>query len=137
MEDERKRLFTRINSLAARFHLVDRVPLKSAAVSYLGLCRMKVANDRRQNDAMERICREIYERLRPEESGKAVNCSHFSGDKKFRDHSAIITNATGIYLSDVRSRKKRGLVLLAVGAMHDDDVPIPPDDSWIDGYLFG
>ena len=139
-EPEREQLFARIAALAPRFKLENKVPLRAAAVGYLGLLRLKQANDQGGDaiNGMRKKCADLMRSLQPETGTRSINCSWFSGDNKtgFLDHTYINATAMGIYLPGIRSKKKQALVLLALGAEHDDSVPVPADDSWIKGYEF-
>jgi hypothetical protein len=97
-----------------------------------------MANDAGQITEMQAKCKTILRDMSPEDGKKTVNCSWFCGDgKAFRDHRPIISNAMAVYLPGIRSKKKIGLVLLAIGSEHTDAIPVPDDDSWIDDYVFG
>lgn len=139
-EAGRDQLFARIAAIAPSFQLENRVPLRAAAVGYLGLLRLKQANEQ-GGEAIRQMrvkCAELMRTMQPETGTRSINCSWFSGDKEtgFLDHTYINSTAMGIYLPGIRSKKKQALVLLTLGAEHDDNVPVPDDDSWIKGYGF-
>jgi hypothetical protein len=139
-EAERDELLARVAAHAAKFEIDSKVPLRAAVVAYLGLLRLKQANEAGA-DAIRQTrekCRELMRTLKPETGTKSINCSWFSGDKVsgFLDHTKINSNAMGIYLPGIRSKKKQALVLLALGAEHDESVPVPDSDEWIKGYTF-
>jgi hypothetical protein len=132
-------LGTAVNRLGDQFNLSNRYPVRAAAVVYLGLCRLKYFSDTKQQDAGSTICRTLLTEYNPTNWGeKTVNCSFFTKDstQKFTDHEVGIDRAGGIYLPRVKSRKKRCLVLLALGAQHTDQIPLPPSDDWISTTYF-
>lgn len=136
-EDARAALLQRITGLSGHFLLPDRVPLRAAAVAYLGLCRFKTAHDAKEDARMLQECKDWVELFQPETSGKGVNCAAFNGDAKHLDHTTLITNATRFYMPTVQSGKRRALILLAVGSRFDDKHDKrPPDDLWIRDYVF-
>ena len=142
-ENARKALLARIGRVKRAFALPDKIPVQAASVLYLGLCRLKVANESAdENDliAVRDMLVTASELYILEQGGKGINCSYFEewehSDRRYPKHRHLIDAAMSTLVPDIRSFKKRCFLLLDLGSKHDASVPIPADESWMAGYDF-